>query len=99
VDFFELGKLTFEKPDLDTFSGLSLAYKVAEQGGSMPTVYNAANELAVAKFLNKEIRYLEIVELIEAAVKNHKKVQNPSVSEILNIELETYDFIKSITKK
>ncbi len=99
IDFFELGKLTFEKPDMDTFSGLKLAYQVAEQGGSMPTVFNAANELAVAKFLNKEIKYLEIVELIEAAVGNHKKVQNPSVSEILNIEDETYDFIKRITKK
>jgi len=99
VNFFELGQLTFEKPDLDTFTGLGLAYQVAEQGGSMPTVYNAANELAVAKFLNKEIKYLEIVELIEAAIKNHKKVQNPSISEILNIELETYDFIESVTKK
>ena len=99
VDFFELGKLTFEKPDLNTFTGLKLAYQVAEQGGSMPTVYNAANELAVAKFLNREIKYLEIVDLIEAAVENHKKVQNPSVSAILNIELETYDFIKHITKK
>ena len=99
VDFFELGSLTFEKPDLNTFTGLKLAYQVAEQGGSMPTVYNAANELAVAKFLNREIKYLEIVDLIEAAVENHKKVQNPSVSAILNIELETYDFIKHITKK
>ena len=99
VDFFELGKLTFEKPDLNTFTGLKLAYQVAAQGGSMPTVYNAANELAVAKFLNREIKYLEIVDLIEAAVQNHKKVQNPSVSAIFNIELETYDFIKRITKK
>lgn len=99
VDFFELSKITFEKPDLDTFTGLKLAYEVSKSGGSLPTVYNAANELAVAKFLNREIRYLQIVELIEAAIKNHKKIENPNVEQILNIENETYDFIKSIYKK
>ncbi len=99
VNFFELGKLTFEKPDFDTFTGLKLAYQAAKEGGSMPTVYNAANEIAVAKFLNREIRYLDIADLIEAAVHDHKKVQNPSVSEILNIEAETYDFIKLLTAK
>mgnify|MGYP000967731905 CR=1 FL=1 len=98
VNFFELGMLTFEKPDMDTFSGLRLAYQAAEQGGSMPTVYNAANELAVAKFLNRQIKFLEITELIEAAMDHHKTVQNPTVSEILNIESETYDFIESIIK-
>lgn len=95
VDFFELGKLTFEKPDLSTFVGLRLAYEVAKLGGSMPTVYNAANEIAVAKFLNKEIKYLEIIDLIQAALDNHKIVQDPTVTQILNIQNETYDFIKS----
>ncbi|MDF2950655.1 MAG: 1-deoxy-D-xylulose 5-phosphate reductoisomerase [Anaerocolumna sp.] len=99
VDFFELSKITFEKPDLDTFTGLKLAYEVSKSGGSLPTVYNAANELAVAKFLNREIRYLQIVELIEAAIKNHKKIENPNVEQILNIENETYDFINSIYEK
>lgn len=99
VDFFELGKLTFEEPDLETFKGLKLAYEVGAEGGSLPTVYNAANEIAVAKFLNREIKYLDIVDLIEEAVKSHKKVQNPSVSEILNIETETYDLIKRLTAK
>ncbi|MGB8453689.1 MAG: 1-deoxy-D-xylulose-5-phosphate reductoisomerase [Anaerocolumna sp.] len=99
INFFELGKLTFEEPDFETFKGLKLAYEVAGGGGSLPTVYNAANEIAVAKFLNREIKYLDIVDLIEAAVLNHKKVQNPSVSEILNIEAETYDFIKQQTAK
>jgi 1-deoxy-D-xylulose-5-phosphate reductoisomerase len=98
IDFFELGKITFEKPDLDTFTGLKLAYEASMEGGSVPTVYNAANELAVAKFLNREIRYLEIVELIEAAMENHKKIENPNVEQILNIETETYDFIKSVSK-
>jgi 1-deoxy-D-xylulose-5-phosphate reductoisomerase len=99
VDFFELSKITFEKPDLDTFTGLKLAYEVSKSGGSLPTVYNAANELAVAKFLNREIRYLQIIELIEAAIKNHKKIENPNVEQILNIENETYDFINSIYEK
>ncbi|MDF2589610.1 MAG: 1-deoxy-D-xylulose 5-phosphate reductoisomerase [Anaerocolumna sp.] len=99
VDFFELGKITFEKPDMDTFTGLKLAYQVARIGHSMPTVYNAANELAVSMFLNRKISYLQITELIEMAMNQHKIVQNPSVSEILNIETETYDFIKSILNK
>lgn len=99
LNFFELGKLTFEEPDFETFKGLALAYQAAVEGGSLPTVYNAANELAVAKFLNREIKYLDIVDLIEAAVRNHKTIQNPSVSEILNIETETYDFIKKLTAK
>ena len=99
LNFYELGKLTFEEPDFETFKGLTLAYQAAGEGGSLPTVYNAANELAVAKFLNKEIKYLDIADLIEAAVRNHKTIQNPSVSEILNIETETYDFIKRLTAK
>lgn len=99
VDFFKLGALTFEEPDFETFTGLKLAYEVAREGGSKPTVYNAANELAVAEFLNRKIKYLEITELIEAAVENHKKIENPSVSEILNIEQETYDFIKQKISK
>lgn len=94
VDFFKLGSLTFEEPDYDTFTGLKLAYEVAGEGGSKPTVYNAANELAVAEFLNRKIKYLEITELIQEAVYHHKRIDNPSVSEILNIEQETYDFIR-----
>lgn len=99
INFFELGRLTFEEPDMETFKGLKLAYKAGAEGGSLPTVYNAANEIAVAKFLNREIRYLDIVDLIETAVKSHKKVQNPTISEILNIEAETYDLIKQLIAK
>jgi 1-deoxy-D-xylulose-5-phosphate reductoisomerase len=98
IDFFKLGQLTFEEPDFETFIGLKLAYEAAREGGSVPTVYNAANELAVAKFLNREIKYLDIADIIGAAVKNHKKVENPSVGQILNIENETYDFINELTK-
>lgn len=93
VDFFELGQLTFEKPDADTFTGLALAYRAAAVGGSMPTVYNAANEKAVALFLNRRIGYLEIPELIGESMERHRTVENPSVEQILEAEAETYEYI------
>lgn len=95
VDLFALQSLTFERPDTETFSGLKLAYRALENGGSMPTVYNAANELSVAKFLQGDIRFLQIAEIIEASMKQHKVVENPSVDEILNAEAETYDYINT----
>lgn len=95
VDLFSLQSLTFEKPDTKTFTGLKLAYRALENGGSMPTVYNAANELSVAKFLNGEIKFLQIAEIIEASMEQHKLVVNPSVDEILNAEAETYDYINT----
>lgn len=90
LDFYKLSQLTFEKPDMETFKGLKLAYQVGKTGGSMPTVYNAANEYAVAKFLNGEIKYLEIIEMISYALGIHQYISNPSISEILEIEQETY---------
>lgn len=93
VDFYELGQITFEKPDTETFRGLALALKAAETGGSMPTVYNAANERAVALFLDRKIRFLEIAEIIEASMEQHKKIEDPTVEEILAAEAATYDFI------
>lgn len=93
VDFFELGSITFEKPDTDTFTGLALAYRAAETGGSLPTVYNAANEKAVALFLERKIPYLQITELIGEAMEHHRTVQNPGVEEILAAEAETYEYI------
>ncbi len=93
VDFFELGGMTFEKPDTDTFEGLALAYRAATLGGSMPTVYNAANEKAVALFLNRKIAYLQIPELIGEAMEQHKLISNPTVEEILTAEAETYEYI------
>ena len=93
--FWKLSHLDFEKPDMDTFYGLSLAYEAGRTGGSLPTVFNAANELAVSKFLNREICYLEIVEIIEDCMKAHKVIQNPSLDEILMTEQETYDRINS----
>jgi len=93
VNFYELGQMTFEAPDMETFRGLALALKAGEMGGSMPTVYNAANERAVAMFLDRKIRFLEIAEIIEASMEQHKKVENPSVDEILAAEAATYEFI------
>ena len=95
VDFWSLGKLEFEKPDMDTFYGLKLAYEAGEKGGSLPTVFNAANELAVRQFLNREIKYLEIVEIIEDCMRAHQNIANPSVEQILDAEAATYDRINS----
>ncbi len=94
VDFTKLKQLTFEEPDMETFYGLKLAYQAGKQGGSMPTVYNAANELAVAEFLEGKIPFLLISELIGEAMKNHKQIENPTLNEILNTEMQTYDFVR-----
>ena len=98
INFFQLGKLTFEEPDYETFHGLKLAYEVGKRGGSMPTVYNAANEIAVEKFLNREINYLDIADLIQSAIQSHKVIHNPTIAEILNVEQETYDYINNLLK-
>lgn len=94
LDFYKLAQLTFEEPDMETFKGLKLAYLVGKTGGSMPTVYNAANEYAVAKFLNKEIKYLEIIDMISYALDSHQYISDPSVQDILEIEQETYHNLK-----
>ena len=95
VDFARLAQLTFEKPDLETFYGLRLAMDAGRVGGSLPTVFNAANELAVSKFLNREIKYLEIPEIIAICMEEHKTIANPTVDEILQTEKEVYEFIES----
>lgn len=96
VDFFQLGTLTFEKPDLETFPGLKLAFDAAKQGGSMPTVYNAANEKAVNLFLERKIGFMQIPELIEASMERHRKIEAPSVEEILQAERETHEWIEQV---
>lgn len=95
LDFAKLGQITFEAPDFDNFHGLSLAYRAGKRGGTLPTVFNAANELAVRKFLDRKAEYLAITDMIEAAMEQHHVVENPSVDEILSAEQETYDFIES----
>ena len=99
VDFFELGALTFEKPDTDTFQGLPLAYEAIRTGGSMPTVLNAANERAVALFLDHKIRFLQIYDLIRGAMENHKPIADPTVEEILETEKWTYEYISEVLQK
>lgn len=93
LDFTKISQITFEEPDMDTFPALKLAYQVGRTGGSLPTVFNAANELAVAKFLNREIKYLQITEIIQYAISQHKSISEPTVEDILSIESETYDII------
>ena len=95
VDFYELGNITFEKPDMETFNGLKLALRAGKEGGSMPTVFNAANEKAVSLFLNRKIRFLEIPEMIEMCMDAHKCQENPTVEQILEAEKATYELIES----
>lgn len=93
VDFFEVSSMTFERPDLETFPGLKMAYEAIAAGGSMPAVYNAANENAVSLFLSKKIRFLEIYDLIREAMENHKVIAEPSLEDILETEAAVYEFI------
>ena len=95
LDFYELAQITFEKPDMDTFKGLPYAYEAAASGGNMPTVFNAANELAVSKFLSESIKYLDIYDIIRYAMDNVRHIDNPSVEDILTTEKETYELIES----
>ena len=95
LDFAKLAQITFEAPDFENFHGLSLAYKAGRRGGTLPTEFNAANERAVQKFLDREIGYLTITDMIEAAMEHHTVKENPTVEEILAAEQETYDFIES----
>ena len=95
LDFFKLGSISFEKPDTDTFKGLDLAYQAAGTGGSMPTVFNAANEMAVKHFLSGKIRFLEIYDMITDAMEHHKTIADPTVDEILQAETETYEYLQS----
>lgn len=95
LDFAKIGQITFEQPDLNNFVGLDLAFKAGRMGGSMPTVFNAANEKAVAKFLNREISFLEITDIIEYCMENHKNIENPTVEQILETEGWAYELIDS----
>lgn len=95
LDFGKLGKITFEDPDMETFLGLKYAFDASRAGGSMPTVYNAANERAVAKFLERRIRFLDIYEIIDHCMQNHKVIENPTVEQILETEQAVYEMIES----
>ena len=94
LDLFKVGTLTFEKPDMETFYGLSLAYDAMDAGGNVPTVFNAANEKAVAKFLDNKIKFLEIPEIVSEAMINVDFIPNPTIEQVLETEQMTYDFIE-----
>lgn len=95
LDFAALGTLTFETPDLDTFQGLAMAMEAARAGGSMPTVFNAANEQAVRKFLRREIGFLDIYDCIQSAMNRHQVVAEPSLETILEIETDINQWLES----
>lgn len=95
LDFSVLKEITFDNPDMETFCGLPLAIQASRLGGSMPTVFNAANERAVAKFLNKEIGFLDIYRIIEEAMQRHEIIENPELEQILETEEKTYEWIES----
>lgn len=96
LDLTKINQLTFEEADMETFYGLKLGLEAGKLGGSMPTVFNAANEWAVARFLEGKIGFLDIPKLISKAMENHIIITSPSLNEILNTEQETYDFIEGI---
>lgn len=93
IDFFQLGQVSFEKPDLETFQGLKLAYEAFERGGSMPTVFNAANEKAVSLFLHEKIRFLDIADIIAETMSRHQVIAHPDVEQILMTEQWCYEQI------
>ena len=95
LDFWSMKEITFDKPDFDNFRGLALAYEAGRRGGSLPVVFNAANEMAVARFLSREISYLEITDIIEASMNHHRTIDHPTLEQVLASEQETYEFIKS----
>lgn len=94
LDFHKLTQINFEAPDMDNFMGLRLAYEAGRKGGNMPTIFNAANEFAVDKFLNEEISYLTITDMIEKAMNSIKYIDNPNVNEILDTEKAVYELLR-----
>ena len=95
LDFWKLNQITFEKPDMIFFRGLALAYEAGRKGGNVPTMFNAANELAVAMFLDRKIKYLDIIDIIEQTMTNIEYIDNPDVKQILDTEAAAYEFIRS----
>lgn len=95
LDFAKIGTITLEAPDLTVFKGLALAYEAGRTGGSMPTAFNAANEKAVAMFLDRKIDFLAIWDIIEYCMKEHHFIEHPNLDEILKTEQEVYDIIES----
>lgn len=95
LDFWSMKSILIEKPDMDVFKGLKYAYSAIADGGSMPTVFNAANECAVARFLDRKIKFLDIYKIIEECMASHTAIPDPDVSQILDTEKWVYDFVES----
>ncbi len=95
LDLFKVGTLTFERPDMETFYGLQLAYDAMSVGGNMPTVFNAANEKAVSLFLHNKIKFLDIPAIVSEAMVGVDLIANPSIEDVLATEKMTYEFIES----
>ena len=95
LDFYKLGQMTFEAPDMDTFEGLKFALEAMRRGGNIPTVFNAANEKAVALFLERRIAFLDIPDIIASAMEEITYIEHPSVEEILATEAAVYEWIES----
>ena len=95
LDFTKLSSIVIETPDMNTFLGLRYAYEAIGIGGSMPTVFNAANEYAVKQFLDRKIDFLDIYDIIRASMDHHNLIENPDIDEILATEQEVYEFIES----
>lgn len=99
LDFWKIGQITFEEPDFENFRGIALAYEAGRRGGSMPTVFNAANEYAVSLFLDRKIGYLTITDMIEEAMRMHQVIENPSVEQILETEARTYELLSGLESR
>lgn len=95
LDFWKMGSILVERPDMGTFKGLRYAYDAIGKGGSMPTVFNAANECAVAKFLDRKIQFLDIYRIIEECMAAHEVIENPDVLQILDTEKWVYELVES----
>ncbi len=95
LDFAVLKEISFQEPPVDVLRGLPLACKAGKMGGSMPTVFNAANEKAVDLFLNRKIKFLDIYDIIEDTMEAHKIQKDPSLEEVLETEQWVYEHIES----
>lgn len=96
LDWTRYGRLTFENPDMETFRCLKLAYSALKAGGTMPAVMNGANEAAVALFLERKIGFMDIPEIIESAMKNHKTIASPTMEDIIQADLSAKRFVEGL---
>ena len=93
LDFYALGQITFERPDMETFPALRLAYDAIQKGGNIPTAFNAADEFAVQKFLERKISFPEIWEMICCSMENCRFIENPSLDQVFDTEREVQEIL------